>query len=319
MTQLVRGIPYRARGAGHDIRSVLATGPFHVALRAAIRARGLTLERLRSHLGRRGIEIGLSTLSEWQQGRSRPGQENSVRAVSALEDILGVPRTSLVRLLTAHPAPAGTNGREDGRDGRRWRADEGAFNELLDSIPGSRGYPVDIVAVHVRIFIDARRRCTSVATRTVVRAAGDGVDRYLRGYTGGPGAYLDDVIVRAMDNCRLGSVHRHPTAPAIMAELLFGQVLKAGETWVFEDHIIDGTGRTDTEFARFFRHPAEQFLLDVRFDPRAIPADCWSYVQTGPDDQPRRTQTLTLNSNQAVHLVAFDVQGGVVGIGWAWT
>ncbi|MFI8165454.1 hypothetical protein ACIGAN_03740 [Streptomyces sp. NPDC085931] len=41
----------------------LYTEPFDVALKSAIQRRGLSLERLRHHLARRGVRIGLSSLS----------------------------------------------------------------------------------------------------------------------------------------------------------------------------------------------------------------------------------------------------------------
>ena len=82
-------IPRAAAG----LDSLLLTGPFHTALRAAIRERGLTLDRLRWHLAQRGIRIGLSTLSLWQHGHSRPERDSSLKAVRALEDVLGLPPT----------------------------------------------------------------------------------------------------------------------------------------------------------------------------------------------------------------------------------
>jgi hypothetical protein len=79
-----------------DLANLLHTGPFHVAFRVAVRDRGLPLDRLRSHLGQRGIPVGISSLSDWQLGRSRPGP-TSLPAVRALEEILGLPGDSLVR------------------------------------------------------------------------------------------------------------------------------------------------------------------------------------------------------------------------------
>src|SRR5256885_8599794 len=78
-----------------DLAQLLYTGPFHTALRAAVRERGLTLDRLRAHLARRGIPVGLSSLSDWQHGRRRPRSAASLRAVRALEEILGIPPRSL--------------------------------------------------------------------------------------------------------------------------------------------------------------------------------------------------------------------------------
>ena len=55
-----------------SLEALLRIGPFHSALRAAIRRRGLTLERLRLRLGQQDVAVALSTLSDWQQGRVRP-------------------------------------------------------------------------------------------------------------------------------------------------------------------------------------------------------------------------------------------------------
>ena len=51
------------------LETALRAGPFHVALRAAITARGLPLHRVQHHLTRRGVTVGVTSLSYWQQGR----------------------------------------------------------------------------------------------------------------------------------------------------------------------------------------------------------------------------------------------------------
>src|SRR4051794_30388853 len=119
-----------------NANSLLYTGPFHAALRAGIRERGLTLERLRWHLARRGIPIGLSSLSQWQHGHTRPGRDNSLRAVEALEEILRLPPGSLTRLLAVEDFPA--RPRKEGLD-----ESGGPLGELLDSLPGSRACDAD--------------------------------------------------------------------------------------------------------------------------------------------------------------------------------
>ena len=88
-----------ARSAASNLPAVLRTGPFEEALRAAIAARGLSLERLRSRLAERGLHVGVATLSCWQNGHRRPERPESLRAVSALEEILGLPPEALVVLL----------------------------------------------------------------------------------------------------------------------------------------------------------------------------------------------------------------------------
>jgi transcriptional regulator with XRE-family HTH domain len=85
--------------AGREVGLLLETGPFEAALRAAIRARGLGLERIRYRLRGRGVSISLATLSHWQSGRCRPERPESLHALEHLEEVLGVPTGSLTHLL----------------------------------------------------------------------------------------------------------------------------------------------------------------------------------------------------------------------------
>jgi hypothetical protein len=87
------------RGEQAELSRLLAAGPFDVALRAAIRVRGLGLDRIRYRLRGRGTTVSLATLSHWQSGRCRPERAESLEALRNLEDILNVPDGSLSRLL----------------------------------------------------------------------------------------------------------------------------------------------------------------------------------------------------------------------------
>ncbi|MFB7152146.1 hypothetical protein ACFCYA_22310, partial [Streptomyces virginiae] len=87
-----------------ELDRLLRGGPFHLALRAALAARGLPLQRVQHRLAAQGIKVGVTSLSYWQQGARRPRHPESLRAVTALERILELPDGALVRLLAA-PAP----------------------------------------------------------------------------------------------------------------------------------------------------------------------------------------------------------------------
>jgi len=89
----------RRRLVASELAEALRTGPFEHALRLAIRARGLTLERLRVRLLERGISTSLASLSNWQRGRCRPERVPSLQAVRELEQILGLQADALVTLL----------------------------------------------------------------------------------------------------------------------------------------------------------------------------------------------------------------------------
>src|SRR5262249_18323254 len=121
----------------------------------------------------------------------------------------------------------------------------------------------------------------------------------------------------AVENCRLGRVLRHP-AGVLVAEFLFDEALAAGQTWVFEDRVRDGTGQPSTEYAHGFRQHGEQHLMEVRFDPAALPVDCHALAQSALDAERPVTADLVLNSHHALHLFASGVDGGLLGIGWDW-
>jgi hypothetical protein len=290
----------RYSGTEADLRVVLRTGPFHAALRAAIHARGITLDRLRVHLARRGVSIGLSTLSNWQHGHSRPAPA-SLPAMRTLEDVLGLAPSALTGLLPM-----------DDHLGE----DDSPLGVLLDVVPRSRESGLDVLNQHDKVTLDEHGHDSHAWTRMTVRANRDGVDRYWLRYFGDSGGTVGQVSLRGLENCRLGQVVRHPSTPVLIAELEFGQTLRAGETWVFEHQLVDDSGEVCTEYAHAFRQPGTQYLLEVRFHPDRPPVRCHSFAQFGLNDRKRRTDSLRLNAHHAVHLVAPEATTGVVGIGW---
>jgi len=291
---------------------VLATGPFDAALRAAVRSRGLTLDRLRAHLARRGVTIALSTLSDWQHGKRRPAVAGSLRTVNALEDVLGLPPRTLSRLL-ADPAAKGPAHRRRGLDER-----SGDLADLLDRIPGARAARSDMVSDHQMYSIGPNRRLATLSSRKVVRARYDGVDRHVVRYFGDPGCDADRVELRPVRNCSLGQVVRGRSG-IVVAEILFGETLTAGDTWMFELEIIDPVGKPTTHCAHGFRARDQQYLMEVRFDPAALPVDCHTFAQTDLYERRQRTNDLALNRHHALHLMTGGLDGGLVGIAWRWT
>lgn len=97
--QRQRTIDRGDQAAARELQRLLEAGPFAPALRAAIRVRGLGLERIRYRLRSRGTPISLATLSHWQSGRCRPERTESLQALANLEEIVGVPQGALTRLL----------------------------------------------------------------------------------------------------------------------------------------------------------------------------------------------------------------------------
>src|SRR2546421_3415696 len=100
-----------------DVPELHATGPvppgrFSHALRSAIKASGLSLNRIQYRLRERGAAVSSATLSYWQSGRRRPTRHDSLLVVRQLEEILRMPAGKLGALVGAPRA------RRRGRPGR---------------------------------------------------------------------------------------------------------------------------------------------------------------------------------------------------------
>ncbi len=293
--------------------------PFHIALRAAIEARGLTLERLQHRLAQRGIKVSMTSLSYWQHGRTQPERPDSLRALGVLEEVLDVPPGSLLALL-GPPRPRGPRSlRGVFPDRPEEVMGLGApLSEMFDQLPGSRAHALDLVSQHETINLSGTGRLDRLTSRTVAEARRDGVDRYVAVYHGDEGCDAERVEVQALADCTVGRVLRDPAAGVVVAELLFGSELAAGETHLFEFGFVDGTAELTTEHGHGFRCRVDQFVLQVRFDPAALPLHCYGFVQERLDSPQRPTGDLRLSPYHAVHLAVSGITAGGVGIGWSW-
>lgn len=210
-----------------QLDSALRGGPFHVALRAAIAARGLPLQRVQHHLSRHGVKVGVTSLSYWQQGARRPQRPESLRAVRALEEILQLPEESLIRLL----AEADTETSQRRPAGRSYRAHLAASG-VLDGLLAELGHPapdggVHTLGHHERIRIGSRRELAGRESHLIVRAHRDGVDRFVAVHYGDPGCVPARMSVHALENCRTGRVRTHQETGVLVTELLFDTRLRA--------------------------------------------------------------------------------------------
>ncbi|MFS8098574.1 hypothetical protein LFM09_15695 [Lentzea alba] len=288
----------------------MMTGPFHLVLRDAIRERGLPLERLRVRLAERGIDVGLASLSDWQHGRAWPRRPKSLLAIEALEEILDLPEQTLTGLLCTHQPPPFRP---------RQGVDEysGPMAELLDQLPGARAWRLEVMASEQVVTVGPDRSPSRLAGRSVARARMDGVDRTVVRYYGAPGCDIDRVRIVPGRNCTLGKLLRHRDGRVLAAELLFGQPLQAGETWVWEAEVQDpAAARTDCAHA--FRRPEGTYLLEVRFHPDAVPERVFEYFRADLFVDRHVLTELPLNVHNSVHVTTTGMTSGVIGINWEW-
>ncbi|WP_046775372.1 hypothetical protein [Streptomyces yangpuensis] len=301
-----------------ELNRLLRGGPFHLALRAALAARGLPLQRVQHRLAAQGIKVGVTSLSYWQQGARRPRQPESLRAVTALERILELPEGALVRLLAA-PAPGGGTAQPPGRSYRALFSGGGTVERLLDGMELPPDGGLHSLGHHERVRIGPGGELRVRESQQIVRAHRDGVDRYLAVHHGDPGSDVSRVRVTAYENCRTGRVRCHPEAGVVVAELLFDAGLRRGDTYVFGYGIEDGTGPRSDEYVRGFSYAGGQYVLQVRFDEAALPVRCRRFARTGPDAPRTGLADLTPNGrHRAVHLVEQAVRRGILGIAWDW-
>lgn len=206
---------------------------FAAALRAAVAARGVSLERVRALLAEHGVSISVATLSYWQTGRSRPERAASLGAIGPLETVLGVPRGFLA-------------GRVDFRRGLDPDMASNLYTpapmldvldddwEILLSAFAQLGLVPDDglarVSVHDRITLDADGVQNRHEVRYVLLAQRDGVDRFPIWYDQAgcrDGGALSVVPER---NCRLGRLLELPEHGAVAAEIVLDRPLRQGET-----------------------------------------------------------------------------------------
>lgn len=300
------------------LEAVLRTGPFHLALRAAIAARRLPLHRVQHHLSRHGIKVGVTSLSYWQQGARRPQRSESMRAVRALEEILDLPDESLIRLLG--PAlPAGAPERPPARPYRSLVRASGVLHRLLADLDAPPDCGLLGVGLHERVRIGPRGQLLGRDSQHVIRARRDGVDRYIAVHQGDPGCAPGDVAVHAMENCRTGRVRWDRATGVLVAELLFDARLRAGETHLFRYGFEDGTAGASTEYVRGFGGAGGQYVLQVAFADGALPVRCHRFAQQSTAAPRVGRQELTPTGRpRSVHLVEQQVRTGLLGIGWDW-
>ncbi|MFF8292232.1 hypothetical protein ACF068_23780 [Streptomyces sp. NPDC016309] len=316
-----------------DLARILHTGPFHLALRAALAVRGLPLQRVQHHLAHRGIKVGVTSLCYWQQGARRPQRPESLKAVRALEELLRLPGESLIRLLGdpgaddpgagtgtgtgAGPRPAVT--RPAGRTYRSLLEASGAVERLIAELEAPADGGLHTVGHQERVRIGAGRELLGRDSQQVVRAHRDGVDRYLAIHHGDPGCDPERVVVRAGENCRTGRVRRHGETGVVVAELLFDARLRAGETYLFGYGFEDGTGGVSGEYVRGFSFAGGQYVLQVRFHEDALPVRCRRFAQTSAGAPRGARGDLTLSGrHRTVHFVEQAVRPGILGIDWDW-
>jgi hypothetical protein len=297
---------------------LLRTGPFHEALRAAVAAGGLSLDRIQARLARRGATVSVATLSSWQSGRFRPERPSSMAVLAALEEVLGLSREALSALL-GPPRPRGRWLRAPAhRHGlaATWSG-AGDVSTALRLVDTRWDGGLTRISCHNRLDLDAQGRERSMSSRQLLRAECDGPDRWITVFQlDAPGL---PPSLRVQPPCRTGRVIESAQNGLLVAEVLFDRPLGRGETVIVEYTLEHRLPRPYSELMQSTLHvPVREYVMEVRFDPRALPETCHSFRSAEPGSRPQE-RLLRPDAIGAVHTVALGAGPCRLGIRWSWS
>ncbi|WP_431679711.1 hypothetical protein [Kitasatospora sp. KL5] len=304
--------PPQPAAAGHGLG-------FAEVLNAAIEASGLSLDRIRAALAHQGVRISVTTLSYWRRGRSQPERAASLRAVHLLEELLALRRGTLSSLL-GPPRPRGRWIAPTTHDALRveqvWPGEQ-EIAEVFEELDAPPTGDLERLSIHDSYFVDANRRGHLLRMRQVVRATVGGVARCVVVHKADEGA-VGCPEITSVRHARLGRVRRRPESGLLVAELLLDRPLALGDSTVFEYEVgIPDTGPT-TDYGRFFAVPVREYVLQVHFDPGAVPAHCERFDRDPGAEVDRKRDQLWIGASASAHVLAPDQPPGQVGIRWQW-
>ncbi len=307
------------RGLPDDVTHALEQGPFHAALRLAIAARGLPLDRLRYRLHRGGLDISLTTLSSWQHGRTQPERPSSLAAVGLLETELDLPPGALLALLGPRRprGPHSATLRVPRQPEQMFSLGE-PMSRLLDRFPEARAYDFDVVNRDDTLVLDDRGDLVSLSVRMTISARRDGLDSYYSTFAGDPGADVSGITIEGLTGVTVEQSWAVDGAPGMLTRLRFDDVLREGDDFLLE-YRYAGTGGVPLHYQVYAAwRPTEQYLLHVRFHPDAVPQRVFRYDAKQVEDTPIPGGPVPVSSSSTVHMHERDVLGRVVGLCWVW-
>lgn len=256
-----------------------ASASFAQALSHAVAERGLSLEEVRRALDRVGYGVTTTTLSYWQSGRSMPRRADSIRAVVALEHILGTP----AGVLTAGLDPTRTSHvlrrlPAVGLAARVPQLLERLFEEL--SLPLVQDFVVG--SIHDTLTLHDGGRSGVQRTRSVLQASADGL-RVIPGFFQETRAGTRPPHLLAGRGCTIGASRVLVEEALIVAEVVLPHPLQSGECAMFEVEVVWQRGDEPIlEHSRSSQYSIQALHLGVDFDGPA-PADVEYRWRPGPD------------------------------------
>ena len=310
-----------ATGEVESLDELLQKGPFAAALRAAIAARGLSLDRIQDRLLRRGIKLSIATLSYWQSGQRRPERPASLRALKHIEVILGLAPDALSALLahTNRREPRGlTEAAPAITDLWPGNAD---IARLMAGVPTQADTALRRLTQHDRVTIGPDGRIQSMRCTQLMRSDQEGADHFLFIFDW-EGQGHSPPIVTNLRNCRLGRVVFNTMKGLFAGEFLFERPLRRGESVLIEYEFYNPCRgvrprQLDDSFSRRFGRPIREYVLEMCFDKQTPPQRCQHFASQLEDAEPKMVRNLPMGISNSALAVGRDFGPGYFGIHWS--
>lgn len=309
-------------GAGE--RAELPEGFFPERLDAAIRYRGLGLQRLCVHLAGAGFTCSPATLSQWRHGRTRPGTVDAVRMLPALEVLLRVPSGYLVDAEQVErgedqPDPAVRDGVARAMaEALPHRSEYAAFAaELGDGIL----HAVDTRACVETVRVDAERRVQGSRVVQVLEALRQDAERLVVGTQSTHGALR---VIRADAGVRVGRRRIIADAGLVLHELVLEQPLPRATMTRIQYDVVPAEGPEDppdhgwVRWSRGTAHPAPLLAVAADLAPEALPRHLHRGIRG--HRQGRRQQEHAAVEPIGTRALALlrGAEDGAVELCWSW-
>ncbi|MDR2997328.1 MAG: helix-turn-helix transcriptional regulator [Microbacterium sp.] len=277
----------------------------------AIRARGLTLQRLSRRLADLGSPVSVASLSLWRNGHRVPTGDESLEVVYRLEELLELDADSLARLLPVHPQLKANRHRsidefyaEEGKS-----SNTSELAERLDVDAAS----VFLRSTNERFDIGPDRQISLCRIQNFWEAR---VDRARSVYfTWRYDSPAKEPIVASTAGAQLGATLFDEENGTYAAEFILPRPLRKGETAITE-YTFEGLGERDDVTCLdngLARHVAEGSIW-IQFTPGHEPTDPHLRVHDGTT----KSRTPASLEGGALHHIVRGFGPGLIGFDWTW-
>lgn len=283
------------------------------ALSEAIRARGLSLERIRHRLQQLDVTVSVATLSYWQNGRSQPTRAHSGRTLSALEEVLELPAGSLTSL-----APLAPTRRRSGNGPGPMRLPETVEQVLAQT--GLKPSDLRKVSTHVLVELDENRCQRTEVVRNVVQCLRAGTRSFPVVAQAEPDGAIADVIT-GLKNCTPGRRMVAEAQQLAVTEMLLPRALRQGELMMLEYRTDFGSHPEVFDHLGMVLPKLQHLVLEVSFAPNDLPGSvvAWSSPEsTSADDGREEAESLPIDGGVAQYVLV-DPPAGFHSVAWQWS